>query len=91
MAHEIRNPLTAIKLNIQKVGRSPSLVPHEKEQIEIAESGIHQVERIVKELLAYAREPILTKDFFSLDNLMDDALKFVQDQLEDKNVRIVRC
>ncbi len=90
MAHEIRNPLTAIKLNIQKVGRSPSLVPHEKEQIEIAESGIHQVERIVKELLAYAREPILTKDFFSLDNLMDDALKFVQDQLEDKNVRIVR-
>ena len=90
MAHEIRNPLTAIKLNIQKVGRSPSLDVHEKEQVEIAESGIHQVERIVKELLAYAREPILTKDVFSLDNLVDDALKFVKDQFEEKNVRIVK-
>ena len=90
MAHEIRNPLTAIKLNIQKVGKSPSLAAHEKEQVQIAESGIHQVERIVKELLAYAREPILTKDFFSLDNPVDDALKFVKDQLEDKNVRIVK-
>ena len=90
MAHEIRNPLTAIKLNIQKVGKSPSLASHEREQIAIAESGIHQIERIVKELLAYAREPTLTKDFFSLDSLMDDALKFVQDQLQEKNVRIVR-
>ena len=90
MAHEIRNPLTAIKLNIQKVGKSPSLASHEREQVAIAESGIHQVERIVKELLAYAREPTLTKDFFSLDSLMDDALKFVQDQLQEKNVRIVK-
>jgi signal transduction histidine kinase len=90
MAHEIRNPLTAIKLNIQKVGKSPSLASHEREQVGIAESGIRQVERIVKELLAYARAPKLAKDFFSLETLIEDALRFVQDQLEEKNIQVVR-
>jgi len=90
MAHEIRNPLTAIKLNIQKVGKSPSLPSQEREQLSIAESGIQQVERIVKELLDYARAPKLTKNFFALEALLEDALRFVQDQLDEKSVRIVR-
>jgi len=90
MAHEIRNPLTAIKLNIQKVGKSPSLPNQQREQLAIAESGIQQVERIVKELLDYARAPKLTKNFFSLQAVLEDALRFVQDQLDEKNVRVVR-
>ncbi|HEX9726212.1 MAG TPA: histidine kinase dimerization/phospho-acceptor domain-containing protein, partial [Vicinamibacteria bacterium] len=71
MAHEIRNPLTAIKLNIQKVGKSPSLPNQQREQLAIAESGIQQVERIVKELLDYARAPKLTKNFFSLQAVLE--------------------
>jgi signal transduction histidine kinase len=90
MAHEIRNPLTAVKLNIQKFGKSPSLAPHEREQVEIAQSGIRQVERIVKDLLDYARAPKLAKDWFSLDTLMEDALRFAEDQLEEKKARVVR-
>lgn len=90
MAHEIRNPLTAIKLNIQKVGKSSSLSPLEREQMGIANSGIRQVERIVKDILSYARAPRLTKDRFSLETLMDDALRFAEEQLEDKRVTIVR-
>ncbi len=90
MAHEIRNPLTAIKLNIQKVGKNPSLPHQEREKLAIAESGIQQVERIVKELLDYARAPKLTKNFFSLQALLEDALRFVQDQLEEKKVRVVQ-
>ena len=83
MAHEIRNPLTAIKLNIQKVGKSPALAPIERDQLEIADSGIGQVERIVKDVLSYARAPRLTKDWFSLDSLLDGALRFAEEQLED--------
>jgi signal transduction histidine kinase len=90
MAHEIRNPLTAIKLNIQKVGKSSSLTQLEREQMGIANSGIRQVERIVKDILSYARAPRLTKDRFSLENLLDDALRFSEEQLEEKRVTIVR-
>jgi signal transduction histidine kinase len=90
MAHEIRNPLTAIKLNIQKVGKSPALAPIERDQLEIADSGIRQVERIVKDVLSYARAPRLTKDWFSLDTLLDAALRFAEEQLEEKQVEIER-
>lgn len=88
MAHEIRNPLTAIKLNIQKVGKSPSLDPLEREQMGIADQGIRQVERIVKDILSYARATRLTKDWFSLERLLENALKFAEDQFADKQVRV---
>jgi signal transduction histidine kinase len=88
MAHEIRNPLTAIKLNIQKVGKSPALASIERDQLEIADSGIRQVERIVKDVLSYARAPRLTKDWFSLETLLDAALRFAEEQLDEKQVTI---
>ncbi|MFQ5790077.1 MAG: ATP-binding protein [Acidobacteriota bacterium] len=90
MAHEIRNPLAALKLNIQKLGKCASLGDLEKEQVEIAESGIRQVERIVKDILDYARAPKLTKDMFSLQNLIEDALRFVQEQFQEKPVAVIR-
>jgi two-component system sensor histidine kinase HydH len=88
MAHEIRNPLTAIKINIQKVGQSPSLEPIEREQMGIADQGIRQVERIVKDILSYARSPRLTKDWFSLERLLENALKFAEDQFEEQQVEV---
>ena len=90
MAHEIRNPLTSIKLNIQKVSKSECLGRLETEQLEIAERGIRQVEKIVKEILDYARAPSLKKDTFLLPHLLDDALRFAEGELEEKNVQVVR-
>jgi signal transduction histidine kinase len=90
MAHEIRNPLTAIKLNIQKVGKSPSLSQLEADQMSIAESGIRQVERIVKDILSYARSPKLTKDWFSARQLVEDALTFAEEHIEDKRIEVAR-
>ncbi len=90
MAHEIRNPLTAIKLNIQKVGKSPSLSQLERDQMSIAESGIRQVERLVKDILSYARSPKLTKDWFSARQLMEDTLTFAEEHIEDKRIEVER-
>lgn len=90
MAHEIRNPLTAIKINIQRVAKSPSLTPNEREQMMIADGGIRQVERIVKDILSYARSPRLAKDWFSLETLLENALKYAEGQLEEKRVEVVK-
>jgi signal transduction histidine kinase len=90
MAHEIRNPLTSIKLNIQKVSKAECLGRLEAEQLEIADRGIRQVEKIVKEILDYARAPSLKKDTFLLPHLLDDALRFAEEQLEEKKVTVVK-
>ena len=63
LAHEIRNPLTAVKLNIQKIGQHPALNDLEREQVGIAETGIQHVEKLVKDILSYARAPQLHTDY----------------------------
>ncbi|HEY7818703.1 MAG TPA: ATP-binding protein [Vicinamibacteria bacterium] len=89
LAHEIRNPLTAVKLNIQKIAHHPALGPGELEQLSIAESGIQQVEKLVKDLLSYARAPKLTKSSFQLENLLEEALRFAEEPIEEKDIRVV--
>jgi signal transduction histidine kinase len=88
LAHEIRNPLTAVKLNIQRIAQHPALNDVEIEQLGIAESGIHQVEKLVKDILSYARAPTLTKSSFRLENLLEDALRFVEEPIEEKEIRV---
>ena len=89
LAHEIRNPLTAVKLNIQKIGKHPALNDIEREQVGIAESGVQQVEKLVKDILSYARAPQLYKEEFGLENLIEDALRFVEEPVEEKHIEIV--
>ena len=90
LAHEIRNPLTAVKLNIQKIGQHPALNEIEREQVAIAETGIQQVEKLVKDILSYARAPQLHKDTFDIENLLDDAIRFVEEPVEEKRIELVR-
>ena len=90
LAHEIRNPLTAVKLNIQKIGQHPALNDIEREQVGIAETGIQQVEKLVKDILSYARAPQLHKDRFELENLVDDAIRFVEEPVEEKRIELVK-
>ena len=89
LAHEIRNPLTAVKLNIQKIGQHPALNEIEREQVGIAESGVQQVEKLVKDILSYARAPQLHKESFELENLLEDALRFAEEPVEEKRIEIV--
>jgi signal transduction histidine kinase len=88
LAHEIRNPLTAVKLNIQKIAHHSALDDAEREQLGIAESGIQQVEKLVKDILSYARAPKLVKSHFRLENLIEDALRFVEEPIEEKRIRV---
>lgn len=88
LAHEIRNPLTAVKLNIQKIRRHPALGRLEREQLGIADTGIQQVEKLVKDILSYARAPKLTKQDFRVESLLEDALRFVEEPLAEKKIRL---
>ncbi len=88
LAHEIRNPLTAVKLNIQKIAHHPALGPTELEQLGIAESGIQQVEKLVKDILSYARAPKLEKSSFQIESLVEEALRFVEEPIEEKKIRV---
>ncbi|MDI6697681.1 MAG: ATP-binding protein [Candidatus Saccharicenans sp.] len=88
IAHEIRNPLTSVKLNIQKLAEISSLDELEREHLAIAQAGIEQIEKFIKELLSYTRASSLQKEYFSLAEVLDESLKMLQSSLSQKDVRL---
>ncbi len=88
VAHEIRNPLTAIKFRLFSLKKAlpPGLT--DNEDAAIISDEISRLERIVREFLEFARpsEPETTK--VSAQRLLDEVSRLTQAQLEQANIRL---
>lgn len=88
VAHEIRNPITALKawLFIQQKHLRPG--SPEQEDAQIIADEINRLERIVKEVLLFARpsEPRLVN--VSATDLLSEVQTLLQPQLEKSNIRL---
>jgi signal transduction histidine kinase len=84
IAHEIRNPLTSVKLNIQKVAENEGLDETEREHVGLSLEGIGQIERFVKELLNYTRVADLTLERFPIEQILEESFKMIRDVLDRK-------
>ncbi len=90
IAHEIRNPLTSVKLNIQKILQSGDLNQDEKEHLNITQEGIVQIEKFIKELLNFTRVSDLHLERFSVEQILDEAVKMVHSSFEEKRIILER-
>lgn len=90
IAHEIRNPLTSVKLNVQKIAESECWEDVERGHLEIAQEGIDQIENFIKELLNFTRVSDLNLLQFNIDQIIDSSIKMVADALELKNIRVIK-
>ena len=86
IAHEIRNPLTSVKLNIQKVAQNEHLDEVEREHLNITQEGIGQIERFIKELLNFTRVADLNVERFSIIQILDESLKMIADCFKQKKI-----
>jgi signal transduction histidine kinase len=86
IAHEIRNPLTSVKLNIQKLLQIESLDEEEKEHLSISQEGIAQIEKFIKELLNFTRVPDLNPERFSIVQIVEESLKMMRSSFLEKNI-----
>lgn len=100
IAHEIRNPLTAIKVRLFSLKATHRPGTSEREDTEVIESEIDRLERIVREFLQFARpsEPVLqtvrsgkllqqTSDLLS-SALAKKSLRLDLDVLADEPLRV---
>ena len=90
IAHEIRNPLTSVKLNIQKISESSCWGEIEKSHLDISQEGIGHIETFIKELLNFTRVSDLNCDHFSIDQIIESAYKMISDSFELKKIRFRR-
>jgi len=86
IAHEIRNPLTSVKLNIQKVAEDGRLDALEQEHLSISQEGIVLIEKFIKELLNFTRVPELQLARFPLSQILDESLKLMSDSFKQRKI-----
>jgi len=86
IAHEIRNPLTSVKLNIQKVSQSVQLDEIEEEHLKISQEGVGQIEKFIKEFLDFTRTSELNLAQFPVDQILEESIKMMSDFLAQKKV-----
>ena len=90
IAHEIRNPLTSVKLNIQKLTQSDNLDEMEREHLSLSQEGIKHMEKSIKDLLDFTRASELNPALFSVSQILDESIKTLADSLELKKVALER-
>jgi signal transduction histidine kinase len=90
IAHEIRNPLTSVKLNIQKLLQNEGLGEEEKEHLDISQEGIGLIEKFIKELLNFTRVSDLNLERFSVLQIIEESLKLLRNSFQEKKIILER-
>ena len=86
IAHEIRNPLTSVKLNIQKVMEDAGFSATEHEHLALSQEGISHIEKFIKELLNFTRVSELQRTRFSIEQIVDESVKMLKDAFYRKKI-----
>lgn len=87
IAHELRNPLSAIKMAAYNIKRKKSGEPVEQ-HIETINKKVDDSEQIISNLLFYSRLKKPTFDSVNIASLINDTLSLTLARLEQKKVRV---
>ncbi|MFH1116638.1 MAG: ATP-binding protein [Pseudomonadota bacterium] len=86
IAHEIRNPLSAANMSIQDLLKSVSVSGNDKRRIEILGKEITRVDRILTEMLDFAKPMKYDFQPLSIDALIHSCLDVLETRIRGKDV-----
>ncbi|MBW1960954.1 MAG: PAS domain S-box protein [Deltaproteobacteria bacterium] len=88
VAHEIRNPLSSIKGFATYFKERYRDIPEDQQTASIMVQEVDRLNRVVSQLLEFARPLSISKKPTSIKSLIEDSLKLVQRQAAEKNITI---
>lgn len=90
IAHEIRNPLTVIKLLHGPIGADFNAADPRRRDLQVITEKIEQLEGIVTRVLSFARTPGTLHSRWPLAEILDDTLLLLRAKLAQSNVSVHR-
>jgi signal transduction histidine kinase len=88
IAHEIRNPLTAIKVRLFTLKQSHQPNTSEHEDVQVIESEINRLELIVKEFLQFARPADPEFRLLPLRKLLQDIQQLLETEFSRRGIQL---
>jgi PAS domain S-box-containing protein len=86
LAHDIRNPLTAIKMNVQMLAAELKDNPTHHRLIEISQKEVESIERSVLEMMDLARPFRLNREIVLLRPFIQDCVEALRSRMVHKEV-----
>ena len=93
VAHEIRNPLNAIQMIIQRLGREFAPADADKEEyshlVNDVRGEITRVNKIIEQFLRFARPPEPEKKRIPVKSFASDIMRILENQAAEKDMRLI--
>ena len=89
LSHEIRNPLSSVKMAVQTLARNSGLTERDQRRLTIANREIRTMERMLGLLSEYGREVPLHTEAVPLRALLQDALSLIELELNERKISVV--
>ena len=90
LAHEIRNPLSSVKMNIQILLKNLAFNGNDKRRMEIMATEIGRLERVLAEMLDFARPLRLDPKPTSLNGVIESCLEIMDVKVKEKGIVVVK-
>lgn len=87
MAHEIRNPLSAIKVFVQLLPRKLDKPSFLEKFHRTVPREVERINRLIEDLLELARAPRYEFEIVEIGSLVDQSLDLFEEQLLENNIR----
>lgn len=89
VAHELRNPLSAVKIALQTMQRQADIAPKQATRLEIALREVGTIDRVLTEILDWSRPPAPHPVRMAAADLLAVVSARVQPDLAEHRVRLV--
>ncbi|HHN65644.1 MAG TPA: sensor histidine kinase [Nitrospirae bacterium] len=86
VAHEIRNPLSAIGGFAKRLKKRLSSGTKEMDYAEIIVEEVGRLERILKDVLNFSREARYHLRYTNINNVVRDSVKYFQDMMKERSI-----
>lgn len=90
VAHEMRNPLSSMKMWLYSIRKTASAEPALDRKYQILSDEITRLESIVRNILEFSRPPALKLQPRSIVQVIDKTLEILRPWLEAKKVHVVQ-
>ena len=88
IAHEVRNPLSSIKMSLQVLEKRIQPEGNDLKRFKIAQREVEHLERLVNDILIYAKPSDPIKKPSNIEQIIDHALAMTENNIAEKHIRV---
>lgn len=89
VAHELRNPLSGIKINMQILARQKDLAEAERRLLKSTQEGIDKIQKIIDDMLNFARPKPANFKPENINDVISHSIAIIQDKFKRANISLI--